>query len=163
MITNISLEDALFYLVWKVDDMKNYLKSRIRSAFLYLTITLVSPRKSKPQYVGPKVRAINRYSRPTMKPMYDQSGWQQMLVPCPNTSARLKRMETELDGATAAPDTGSKDYPYQPWPWLPLPAPGPKTSGFLMCLGNAGSSPYTIPDTACPDTAEIIPGLVIAL
>lgn len=136
--------------------------SRIRSAFLWLMITFTFRRKSKPQYVGPKVVAIDKYLRPTMKPMFDQSTYTNAVLPL-STLGRLKRMETELGGPTEDRDTGWVPSPSQPWPWLPKPEPGQKISGSRMYSGAQQSIPPMTADIPCRVVAEIIPGLTMTL
>lgn len=149
MITNISL-------------VKERVMSRIRSVFLWLTITCRYPVKSRPQYVGPKVVAIDSYSRPTMRHTYAPADFYEN-VQNRNTVAMLNRMEPELSGATADPDTGSDDKRWQQLPWFPTPRPEPKTNGLRASWPTLGSIQATANNIQCPDAVEIIPGLVTTL
>jgi hypothetical protein len=149
-------------MITSISSVPGRVMSLIRSAFLWLMITITFRRKSMPQYVGPKVVAINRYSRPTMKPMLSPAVLQY----------RMHRMEPELTsdtsngmtqlmplGATAAPDTGSEDEHWNQLPWFPKPQPEPKTNGSVK-FSDSGLEyfPNTITVTAFPDAIEIIPG-----
>src|ERR1051325_10617586 len=103
-----------------ISSVKGYVLSLTLSAWMYLTTMLHFRRKSTPQYVGPKVVAIDRYSRPTMRHM---SGVSALYHQMPSTQAMLNRMEPELHGAMADPDTGSEDKRWPQLPWFPKPQP----------------------------------------
>jgi hypothetical protein len=181
MITNIlsGCPDWLLCLVWKLDDAKNYLRSLMLSSWMFLTTTLICRRKSMPQYVGPKIVAINRYSKPTMKrtSYLDDLREQGLTVQdYLNRYAPLYRMEPELTldtskemtqlmplGATAVRDTGSEDERWNQLPWFPKPQPGQRTSGSATSFQEYASTPHTILVTPFPDVAEIIPGLLTTL